>query len=41
MYISNKKHTIIPEFIDIDGNQVKVVSEFKLLGIIKPISLMI
>jgi hypothetical protein len=34
MFISNKQNTIIPEFIDIDGNQVKVVSEFKLLGII-------
>jgi hypothetical protein len=41
MFISNKKNTIIPEFIDIDVNQGKVVSECKLLGIIKPISLMI
>jgi hypothetical protein len=34
MFITNKKNIIIPEFIDINGNQVKVVTEFKLLGII-------
>jgi hypothetical protein len=31
MFITNKKNIIIPEFIDINGNQVKVVTEFKLL----------
>jgi len=34
MFITNTKSMIIPEFIDINGNQVKVVTEFKLLGII-------
>jgi hypothetical protein len=34
MFITNKKNIIIPEFIDINGNQVKVVTQFKLLGII-------
>ena len=34
MFVTNKQNIIIPEFIEINGNQVKVVSEFKLLGII-------
>ena len=34
MFVTNKQNIIIPEFIEINGNQIKVVSEFKLLGII-------
>jgi len=34
MFITNKQNINIPEFININGNEVKVVSEFKLLGII-------
>ena len=34
MFIHNKKNITIPDFIMINENQVKVVSEFKLLGII-------
>ena len=34
MFIHNKKNITIPDFIMINEYQVKVVSEFKLLGII-------
>ena len=34
MFITNKKNVSIPDFIEINGNNVKVVEEFKLLGII-------
>ena len=34
MFITNKQNITIPEFINISGNNVKVVTEFKLLGII-------
>ena len=34
MFITNKQNINIPEFININGNDVKVVSELKLLGII-------
>ena len=32
--VTNRQNIIIPEFIEKNWNQVKVVSEFKLLGII-------
>ncbi len=34
MFITNKQNITFPEFINISGNNVKVVTEFKLLGII-------
>jgi hypothetical protein len=34
IFITNKQNINIPEFININCNEVKVVSEFKLLGII-------
>ena len=34
MFVTNKQNITIPEFIEINDNQVKVVNEFKLLGII-------
>jgi hypothetical protein len=34
MFITNKQNIAIPEFINISGNNVKVVTEFKLFGII-------
>jgi hypothetical protein len=38
MFVTNKQNIIIPEFIEINGNHVKVVSEFKLLGIIQALN---
>ena len=34
MFVTNKKNIIIPDTISKMNNEVKVVSEFKLLGII-------
>jgi len=35
MFITKKKSIQLPEYISISSQQVKVVNEFKLLGIIK------
>ena len=35
MFITKKKSIQLPEYISIGSQQVKVVNEFKLLGIIK------
>ena len=34
MIITNKKEIKIPNFIMIDGNKIKVVNEFELLGVV-------